>query len=303
MGTPSDSGERPFLHGMFFAKDGSLRPPVRILFFITLGVFLVLLCGALTQPSLPLTASRAWILFYLLADAALLGETWLFLAGLERRSFRAFGLWFYRGWGKELLLGIALGAGLQVVVTASLVLVRAATFEGFSSGGSGALRGIAAAGILFILAGSSEEIIFRGYLFQGMLRGQGQVAAVAVFSILFGVGHLANPSATPLSTVNTILSGVLLGVAYLRTRGLWMPIGLHWAWNFFQGPVLSFPVSGLQIGPSLCKISLSGSMWLSGGAYGPEGSIPLTVASLAAIVWLARTRRLAPSPGMQKVLQ
>jgi len=83
-----------------------------------------------------------------------------------------------------------------------------------------------------LLAAVFEEVAFRGYAFQRMVDAAGPIVAAAVFSGLFGALHLSNPSATPLSTANTALAGVLFSLAYLKTRGLWLPIGLHWAWNF-----------------------------------------------------------------------
>jgi len=119
---------------------------------------------------------------------------------------------------------------------------------------------------------------------------------------LFGFAHLGNPSATPLSTANTVLAGVLLAAAYLKTRALWLPIGLHWAWNFLMGPVLGLPVSGYRLG-GLPGARVSGPEWLTGGTYGPEGSVVLTVVCAVATVWLWRSRSVAPSTAMQQALQ
>src|SRR2546430_16785770 len=120
-----------------------------------------------------------------------------------------------------------------------------------------------------------------------------------------GVQTCALPisSATPLSTANTTLAGVLFSLAYLKTRGLWLPIGLHWAWNFTMGPILSLPVSGMRFGPTLLRSQLTGAKWLTGGAYGPEGGAVTTVVCVAAIFWLARTQRFAPSPAMEEALK
>ena len=94
-----------------------------------------------------------------------------------------------------------------------------------------------------------------------------------------------------------------MAVAYLKTRGLWLPIGLHWAWNFMMGPVGSLPVSGFHIGPGLAVAETSGPDWLSGGAYGPEGSVILTAVCVAGTIWLARTKSVACSPAMAEALQ
>jgi hypothetical protein len=148
-----------------------------------------------------------------------------------------------------------------------------------------------------------EEILFRGYGFQRLVEAVGQVGAVVLMSAFFGFVHIENPSVSVLSTVNTILAGILFSVAYLRTRALWLPITLHWAWNFFQGQVFSLPVSGLHMPHPLFDVRITGPSWLTGGAYGPEGGLVVTAVALAGILWMARTRRLAPSPAMQEVLQ
>jgi hypothetical protein len=156
---------------------------------------------------------------------------------------------------------------------------------------------------MFLVAAAMEEILFRGYGFQRLVEAVGAVGAVALMSAFFGFMHIENPSATILSTVNTVLAGVLFSVAYLRTRALWLPIATHWAWNFFQGQVFSLPVSGIRVPRPLFEVRIPGPSWLTGGAYGPEGGLVVTAVALAGILWLARTRHLAPSPAMREVLQ
>ena len=156
---------------------------------------------------------------------------------------------------------------------------------------------------LLLFAAANEELLFRGYAFQRLAASVGALWAVLITSALFGAGHLLNPSATPLSTANTVLAGVLLSLAYLKTRALWLPIGLHWAWNFTMGPILGLPVSGLNISPTLFRSEAAGPTWLAGGVYGPEGGLILTLVCLAATLWLARSRKIAPSPAMKEVLK
>ncbi|HKO03099.1 MAG TPA: CPBP family glutamic-type intramembrane protease, partial [Candidatus Acidoferrales bacterium] len=101
---------------------------------------------------------------------------------------------------------------------------------------------------------------------------------------------------TLLSTLNTALAGLLLATARLRSRALWMPIGLHFAWNLFLGPVFSFPVSGYAFGAAGTSSPPAVPPWLSGGAYGPEGSAALTGILVAAILLLLRLPLPIPSP-------
>jgi membrane protease YdiL (CAAX protease family) len=292
--------ERPVVS----APGVPLHPFFRVLLFLLVGFLILVLVNTVAPgepPGMPPgTRSALW---YALALPGLLLESWLFLRAFHGKSYRALGLWFYRGWGRELAMGVAIGAAVQVAVVGALVATRAVAFHGFARGGTPVLSGILGLAGWMGLAAAFEEILFRGYLFQSMLTGRGPVLGVALFSALFAAVHLWNPEVTLLSTVNTFLSGVLLAVAYLKTRGLWLPIGLHWAWNSAMGPILSLPVSGLEMKPALLRVELAGPRWLTGGAYGPESGAVVSVVCCAAILWLARTRRVSASPATGAVLK
>lgn len=119
-----------------------------------------------------------------------------------------------------------------------------------------------------------EELMMRGMLLSGLvlaLRGR-RVLAVLLSALAFGCIHLSNPGATPLSVFGNALGGVVYGMAFLLAGSLWLPIGLHFAWNFVQGPVLGFPVSGMAAG-GLQQVRDLGPAWLTGGAYGPEAGL------------------------------
>jgi membrane protease YdiL (CAAX protease family) len=266
-------------------------------------VFLVLVQRVLRGGArgMPQGAWRLAVL-YVLMNGGLLALAWLFLRALDRRGFRALGLWFYAGWGRESLVGIGIGAGLVTTVVLGMALTQVVSYEGMNPAAGVWTGTLVSAGVLF-LAAAFEEIVFRGYAFQRLVDSFGKLGAILILSALFGLGHLGNPSANPLSTANTVLAGVLLSVAYLKTRALWMPTALHWTWNLMVGPIYSLPVSGAHIGPGLFVAEIGGPEWLSGGAYGPEGSVVLTVVCAAAIIWLARTEAVAPSLAMQETLK
>lgn len=295
----SPPAERPALS----APGVLIHPVLRVLLFLAVGFLLLLVVNSVAPgaaPGMPReTRSPLW---YVLATSGLLLESWLFLRAFHGRSYRALGIWFYPGWGRELAAGMAIGAGLLMAVVAALAATRAVIYRG-PTGNAHALPGLLLLGGWMLLAAAFEEILFRGYLFQRLVDGAGPVAAVAIFSMLFAAAHLGNPSMTALSTANTFLSGVLLSIAYLKTRALWLPIGLHWAWNFTMGPLFSLPVSGLSLQPKLLHVDFTGAKWLSGGAYGPEGGVALSVTCVVATLWLGRTRRVSPSPAMAEVLK
>jgi len=138
-----------------------------------------------------------------------------------------------------------------------------------------------------------EELVFRGIIFQNMIKGLGLIWAVIISSILFGLVHAGNPDATLMSTLMIAFITPQLIYAYLKTGQLWLPIGLHLGWNFFQASVFGFASSG-QTSPTMITQNPIGPDWLSGGAFGAEGSIlviPFTIASVYLIHWWVKATR------------
>jgi membrane protease YdiL (CAAX protease family) len=147
--------------------------------------------------------------------------------------------------------------------------------------------------IACIMPAFMEELLFRGILFRWIEEFAGSWIALAITSALFGLVHILNPNATWFSSFAiAVEAGVLLGGAYMLTRSLWLPIGLHAAWNFTQGAIFDVPVSG-NAANGLVEAKLSGPALLSGGGFGLEASvIALVVATGAGVwfVWLAARR-------------
>ena len=112
--------------------------------------------------------------------------------------------------------------------------------------------------------------------------------------MLFGAVHWMNPGASPWGLLNTVLIGVVLSVAYLRTRALWLPWGLHFAWNATLGLVFGLPVSGIRLFNVVVHTTASGPQWLTGGTYGLEASLPGVSVVLVGlvVVWRVPLRRL-----------
>jgi len=118
-----------------------------------------------------------------------------------------------------------------------------------------------------------EELIFRGLMLNGLIVLMRQRwLAVIVMATLFGLVHAGNPNASTLSVLGNALGGLMYAVAFLGSGRIWLPTGLHFAWNYFQGPVLGFPVSGLDMG-GLVQQHAVGSDLLTGGSYGPEAGL------------------------------
>ncbi len=227
--------------------------------------------------------------------AVLLGVT----AGVERytadRSIADIGLGRHHAL-RDLALGLALGAALFTAVVLELALGGHYHVAGVHLSSD-----VALAALLLASGAVIEEVLFRGVAFRLVEEWAGTWIALAVSAAIFGAVHSANPGATWVSTLAIALeAGVLLAAAYIVTRNLWFPIGLHFAWNFCEGPVYGTQVSGHEILTSVVTAHVSGSPWLTGGSFGPEaGLYAVATCLLVALAMLAYARRrssfLAPS--------
>lgn len=188
----------------------------------------------------------------------------------------------WAGAAKGLGIGLALGGALIAAVVAV-----AAVLDVYNVVGQGTFEALvptllAAA----IVPAFMEELLFRGILFRWIEAFAGSWIALFVTSALFGLAHIYNPNASWFSSFAiAVEAGVLLGGAYMLTRSLWMPIGLHAAWNFTQGFVFDVPVSGID-GDGLVQARLSGPELLSGGHFGLEASLIALAIATAAGAWL-----------------
>ena len=143
----------------------------------------------------------------------------------------------------------------------------------------------------FAVAALAEEVAFRGYPFRSLIDAVGPTGATVLMAVLFGVLHMVNNNATWTSVIITMLAGVLLSVGWLRTHGLWLPWGLHFAWNASMGIVFGLPVSGTTDFSSVVRTRAIGPLWLTGGYYGPEAAVFTVVAIAVGIVVLVRVTR------------
>jgi len=156
--------------------------------------------------------------------------------------------------------------------------------------------------IFFILAGFGEELFFRGYPFQTLVESIKAPAAVVIMSVVFSAAHSMNPNISTLALLNIFLAGVWLSIAYLKTRTLWLPAGLHISWNFFQGTIFSYPVSGQVLdGRSLFDTSISGPPLLTGGEFGPEGGLITTVVLIIGTMYIYKSKSIIIGEGVWTV--
>lgn len=185
-------------------------------------------------------------------------------------------------WARNLLIG--LGAGLA---TFSLAVAVAAALGVYRVSGEGDLRGLLPALIASALFPAvSEELLFRGILFRWIEDFGGSWLALLVTSALFGCAHLLNPHASAIAAVGIAFeAGVMLGAAYMLTRSLWMPMGLHAAWNFAQGEIYDIPVSGTAV-HGMLNARLNGPPLLTGNGFGLEASLTAIVVATLFGLWL-----------------
>ena len=288
-----------------FLADGRVRPIWR--FFLSVpAVFFAMLVvqkGAdfIAGPS-DLGGWGRTVFSILLTLPALLAVFKLLTVVFDQKPLGSVGLAFCGRWRVELGMGLGIGALMILAVGAAERLLGVARFS-LNSAPAGRFLGWGLALlVLLLVAATNEELIFRGYPFQRLVESIGAPGAVAVLSALFGLLHLGNAGHTWISTLNTMLVGVPLAVGYLRSRALWLPVGIHFAWNFLQGCGLGLPISGFSVPLSLLRAEVSGSVLLTGGKYGPEGSLLTTLVILAATGYLWRAKSIYISEDMRALV-
>ena len=253
-----------------------------------------------------LTQSPAILLFSSIASlGAILLSLWVAGRFLDLRPIKDFGLHLNSGWWLDLLFGLALGAVLMTGIFLVEISFGWVNIEGtFESSLPGTPFWIALflPVVIYLCVGVYEEMFSRGYQLLNMAEGFNYpflgprgaiILAWVISSSIFGVLHLGNPNATLLSAFNIALAGLLLGAGYVFTGQLAIPIGLHITWNFFQGTVFGFPVSGLApIGASFIATEQGGPDLWTGGAFGPEAGLMDPIATLIGISLIALWVRL-----------
>ena len=267
---------------------------------LPVGAFLSVLTDAGLVASQSSASAAAALVSALVGATAVGGTTWAFCRYVDGRPLASLGIGVYPGWVRQLAGGFALGAILIVLIFAVGVgggyyRIEAVAWEHLAA--SRLLGNLGGPFLLFALVAVYEELMARGYLLQNLAADWGLWIAVAGSSALFAFGHLLNPGAGLVSTLGLFVAGILLASGYLATRSLWLPIGLHLSWNFFQGPVFGFPVSGL-VTPGLLRLSAQGPEVLTGGAFGPEASLVGIGAEVVGIgvIWLFSRRGPGAAP-------
>jgi membrane protease YdiL (CAAX protease family) len=235
-----------------------------------------------------------------LFSAAVIGSVAVAGRWLDHRRFEDFGVRIDRSWWRDLGFGLALGGLLMAAVFAIELAAGWVAVTGFarSSVADVALGLLLSFSVTKVLCvGVYEEFVSRGYHLRNLTEGTNLPTAIVVSSAVFALLHALNDNATVLSTVGLFVNALLFAAGWVATGQLSLSIGLHIAWNFFEGVVFGFPVSGDKEGASVVAILQNGPPLLTGGAFGPEGGLLGIAASLLGVAVIARrARRRAATP-------
>jgi membrane protease YdiL (CAAX protease family) len=281
--------------------EGRLRAGVRVCIFfglwgfgpavlhLLLGHWVRLLAGARGQ-------WLASIYLDLLRLCAVLVAALIVARLVDRRPLRDWGFHFDRGWWRDLVFGMLLGAALMGAIFAVQWRLGWVSVTGFWSAPAGIpfAAAILAPFVLAIVVSVAEELLARGNQLLNFAEGfrflglrPAVLLAWLLSSLIFGLLHVSNPNSSWLSTGYLVFYGAFLGIGYVLTGELALPIGLHFTWNFVQGSILGFPVSGRPLYMvSVLDTQEDGPDLWTGGAFGPEAGLLGLLAGLIGIVFI-----------------
>jgi len=259
-------------------KQKTLNSPITKIFLALLLFMAVVIIGQQIASKVlaltPLEKDYRNLLKGLFVSSAAIFSYIIFFKKYEKREVTEFST---KGLAKNLSLGILIGFVMQSL----------AIFVIYLNGNYGI---VAQNPISYILLPFTimftvaiiEEILFRGILFRIMEEKLGTYISLAISSLIFGILHLANPHSSVLSSICIITAGFLFGAAFIYKRNLWFPIAIHFAWNFTQSGIFGAITSGNEKTKSLFEAKIQGPEYITGGEFGPEGSIHATIICLIA---------------------
>ena len=267
--------KRGFIATVFLSAD---EPRLRAGWRLFLQTLLLFVFGVVVSFAGSLfggIGSAASIWAQVLNLIAVTGSIYIARRWLDKRSFESLGFKL----NQQPLMDILAGIGITFVQMGFIYIVMLGlgwlTFTGFAwqfDSAKVVITNVLTFFIVFIFVGWNEELLSRGYHLQTIASGFNLFWGVIISSAVFGLLHLGNPNATWVSAAGIFFAGIYLAFGYIRTKQLWLSIGLHIGWNFFEGVGFGFPVSGLDIYP-LLRINVTGPELWTGGAFGPEAGL------------------------------
>ena len=204
---------------------------------------------------------------------------------IEKRSFSSIGF-NKNNWLKKYSLGFLIGLAMMSIIVLILFPFGYITVEKnpIQPVGISAIASVLVILLGWIIQGATEEIVTRGWLLNVLSTKYNIEVGLLISSTLFGLMHLTNPNVNYIAVINIILVGLFYGLYVIKTNDLWAVCGMHSAWNFAQGNIFGFKVSGLDVSiGSLIDLNLVGSDFVTGGIFGPEAGITATFILLASI--------------------
>lgn len=272
------------------ASDGRLRAGWRIATFL-LVFYVIALPLLFGLRSLLEFSKSSPIVIVIIAVAATIA-VYVTRRWIDKKSFVSLGMQWRASSVADLLFGFLLSGIMAGAVFFAMVIFGYINNIEVAAFGWLAASMVVGSLLIMMLVGYWEELVFRGYILQNMAEGMGLKAAIISSCLLYGLVHSANPNATVLSTAIIVLFGYLRIYGYLGTGQLWLSIGMHTGWNFFQATVFGFAASGHAEQQTLITHNPRAADWLSGGDFGPEASIvtvPVVLFALLVMrVWFAR---------------
>jgi len=269
--------------------------PTAVITFI-IGIILAIIAFATSSINNLLAIESSpffqWISLTLSTGIVIL-SFFIYIKLIEKRPFSSIGLKSNEKL-KKYLIGSSVAIAMQlfyfiVVLLFGWAEVVSEPIHATAGTGTSAISLVLLFLIGFMVQGASEEVVVRGWMMPVLSRHYKVSTAIIISSVFFGLLHILNPNVNLLSIVNLILYGIFAALYSLNDEGLWGIFAQHSIWNWFMGNVLGLPVSGIIMGKaSIIETKLTGPTWITGGAFGPEGGIIVTLILSASILILIR---------------
>src|SRR5215207_742345 len=301
------------MHKIFINDFGRLRSGWRVLLYVFAFIAASFLLATALRIAYAIVVSLTSLprqsnpvpdfIFRITLLAAALIAGYLCVRLFEGLPWRSLGLTLHTGWLRDLIIGSVVGF-VSLAVAVGIARIAGGVSFSVNNAGIGSIgKAVFGSAMLLFVAALAEEAMFRGYPLQTLTRARLAWLGVLLTSVPFGLVHLSNPNVVPgVTFANTVLAGLWLAAAYLRTRSLWLPLGVHWAWNWSLGAVFGLPISGIKVVTQpLLTANDAGPFWLTGGTYGIEGGVACTIALALSTIFLWRAPWISATPELKKL--
>jgi hypothetical protein len=274
---------------LFINRHSELRAGWRLVLFVIVGV----LAGYLFSLPIQLFGLSGPFVGSLVVLIAAGIASYVMTRFINQKPFTAIGLSIHPSMPRDLAIGALLGLLMMSGIFMILLLCGWLQIGPRDLAVGDALWIVASSLVFFLVGAVAEEMLFRGYPFQTLVQGITLLPALLLMAFLFAFAHMGNPNATTFGIINVGLAAITLSIAYLKTRSLWLPFGLHFSWNFSQTTIYGFPTSGLDFNErTLFHVTQGGPEWLTGGAFGPEGGALATAALVGGTWYILKSKHL-----------